>query len=76
VRYALRTWLLSTAGVAKDVSQRKWTFAWDRIRVLFSTAGLLVQLLREKKSLFGKSSNSPDEMLEFLLRLTDDEVRG
>jgi hypothetical protein len=33
-------------------------------------------LLREKKSLFGKSSNSPDEMLEFLLRLTDDEVRG
>ncbi len=74
-RYALRAFLVSTAGVAKDVSRRKWTFAWDRIRVLFSTAGLVMQLLTEKKSLFGKSSNSPKKMLEFFLRLTDDEVR-
>ena len=75
-RYALRTWLVSTTGLAKDIGQLKWKFAADRIRILFSTAGLVPQLLREKKALFGNAGSSPEKMLEFLFGLADDEVRG
>jgi GT2 family glycosyltransferase len=74
VRYTFLTWLVSTAGLAKDVSQRRWKFASDRIRVLFQMAGLFLQLLGEKKALFRNASRSPEEQLEFLLRLTDDDV--
>jgi GT2 family glycosyltransferase len=75
-RYALRTWLISTAGLAKDISRLRWKLATDRIGVLFHMAGLVVQLLREKRALFKNASISPEEQLDFLLRLTDDDVRA
>ena len=71
-RFACRTWLVSTTGLAKDLSQLKWGFATDRLRVLFQTAGLLPQLLREKRALFRDANSSPEEQVDFLLRLTDD----
>jgi GT2 family glycosyltransferase len=75
-RYVFRTWLVSAAGLAKDLSRLRWSFATDRIRVLFQMAGLSAQLLREKKTLFNNAKNSPEEQLDFLLRLTDDDVRA
>jgi GT2 family glycosyltransferase len=74
-RYAFRTWLVSTAGLAKDICQLRWNSAKDRIGVLFHMAGLFGQLLREKKALFRDASSSPEEQLDFLLRLTDDDER-
>jgi GT2 family glycosyltransferase len=73
-RFAFRTWLVSTAGLAKDLSQLKWCFAVDRARVLFQTAGLLPRLLREKRVLFRDANSSPEEQVDFMLRLTDDNV--
>ncbi|MCU1243189.1 MAG: putative glycosyltransferase [Candidatus Acidoferrum typicum] len=75
LRYAVRTWLVSTAGLAKDVSRLRWSFAKDRIKTLVSTAGLMPQLLRERKELFGNAASSPEKHLDFLLKLTDDAVR-
>jgi GT2 family glycosyltransferase len=75
-RYAFRTWLISTAGLANEISRLRWMFAVDRIGVLFHTAGLISQLLREKRALFRNASSSPEKQLEFLLRLTDDDVRA
>jgi GT2 family glycosyltransferase len=75
-RYAFRTWLVSTAGLAKDISQLRWNFATDRIGVLFHMAGLLAQLLREKRALFRDASSSPEEQVDYMLRLTDGDVRA
>jgi hypothetical protein len=73
-RYVIRAWLVSTAGLAKDISRLRWNFAMDRIGVLFQMAGLSAQLLREKRVLFSDAGSSPEEHLDFLLRLTDDDV--
>jgi GT2 family glycosyltransferase len=75
LRYAVRTWLVSAAGLGKDVGRLQWSFAKDRIKILASTAGLMPQLLRERKELFGKAGSSPEKQLDFLLQLTDDAVR-
>jgi GT2 family glycosyltransferase len=72
-RYVFRTWLVSTAGLAKDISQRRWNFAADRVRVLLQMLRLSAQLLREKRALFNDSSSSPEQHLDLLLRLTDDD---
>ena len=74
--YALRTWLISVLGLGKDVSQLRWKFAKDRIRVLAQTAALTPQLLQERKELFCGVSNSPEQQLAFLLRLTEETRVG
>ena len=74
-RYVFRTWLVSTAGLAKDISRLRWNFATDRIGVLFHMAGISPQLLREKRALFNDARSSPEEQLDFLLRLRDDDLR-
>jgi GT2 family glycosyltransferase len=73
-RYAFHTWLVSTAGLAKDIVRLRWRFAKDRIGVLFYMAGHIMKLLREKRALFRNASSSPEEQLDFLLRLTDDDA--
>jgi len=75
-RYAIRTWLISMAGLAKDIGQLRWKFATDRIGVLFQMTGLVGQLLREKTALFRNASSSPQKRLELLLRLSEDDVRA
>ncbi len=73
-RYAFHTWLVSTAGLAKDIGRLRWKFAKDRIGVLWYMAGLVTKLLREKKALFRNANISPKEQLDFLLRLADDNA--
>src|SRR5216684_5297345 len=73
-RFAFHTWLVSTAGLAKDVGRLRLRFAKDRIGVLWYMAGLVTKLLREKRALFRNANSSPEEQLDFLLRLTDDDA--
>jgi len=73
-RYAFHTWLVSTAGLAKDIGRLRWKFAKDRIEVLWHMAGLVTNLLREKRALFRNANISPKEQLDFLLRLTDEDA--
>ena len=74
-KYVFRTWLISTGGLAKDVSRLRWKFAADRMRVLIHMAGQFAQMRREKRALFKDTNRSPEEQLEFLLGLTDDDSR-
>jgi GT2 family glycosyltransferase len=74
-RFIFRTWLVSIAGLAKEISRLRWNFAMDRIRVLYRMAGLSAQLFRERRTLFNNATRSPEEQLDFLLRLTDDDVQ-
>jgi GT2 family glycosyltransferase len=69
-RYALRTWMVSTVELVKDLGQLRWRFAKDRVGVLIDMTGFLPQLMREKKDLFNRTSISPGEQLDFLLGLT------
>lgn len=73
-RYAFHTWLVSTAGLAKDIGRLRWTFAKERIAVLWYMARLVTKLLEEKRALFRNASISPKEHLDFLIRLTDDDA--
>jgi GT2 family glycosyltransferase len=70
-KYAIRTWLVSLAGIFKDLRKSQWQFAKDRITILAQMAGLVPKLLREKKMLFAEACTSPEEHLRLLLSLTD-----
>jgi GT2 family glycosyltransferase len=72
-RYAVRTWLVSSAGLAKDLARLRWRFAIDRIGVLLYMVGLVPRLLRERKEQFRNARISPEEQLNFLLQLTGDD---
>lgn len=74
-RYALRTWLVSAAGLLKDIGRLRWKFAMDRIRILFHMTGNVGQLLGERKALYRLASTTPQLQLESLLRLTRDNLR-
>lgn len=71
-RYAIRTWLVTTAALAKDLSRLKWRFARSRVRMLVEMAALLPQLWREKRAMFEAAGRSPEELLGSLLDLPDD----
>jgi hypothetical protein len=70
LRYAVRTWLVSTVALARDVIRLRWQIAKDRMAILIHMASIVPQLLREKRMLFGNADRSPQEKLDFLLRLT------
>ncbi len=74
LRYMVRTWLVSSAALGYDASRLKWSFAKDRIKTLAEMAGLVPQLLREKKALFANTGSSPEKHLDFLLRLGEAAV--
>ena len=75
-RYAVRTWMVSTAGLAKDISRLKWKFATNRMRVLFEMACLVPRLLRERRALFRSVGRSAEEQLDFQLRQTANNVKA
>ncbi|HEV3220178.1 MAG TPA: glycosyltransferase family 2 protein [Candidatus Acidoferrales bacterium] len=75
-RYIFRTWLVSGAGLLKDLGQLRWRFAKDRVKGLIQMAGLAPQLLRERKVIFRNAGRSPAEHLDFLLQLTAKEPRA
>jgi GT2 family glycosyltransferase len=74
LRYAFRTWLVSTAALGKDVARLRWSFAKDRLTILAQTAYLIPQLLRERKILFAEASTAPEKHLDLLLRLDEAAV--
>ncbi len=71
LRYMVRAWLVSGAALGYDASRLRWSFAKDRIKTLAEMAGLVPQLLREKKTLFENAGSSPEKHLDFLLELSD-----
>jgi GT2 family glycosyltransferase len=71
LRYALRTWLVSKLGLAKDLIHLRFRFAVDRIGVLVEMAGLFPQLRRERKMVFGDARSSPEKQLCVLLQLKE-----
>jgi GT2 family glycosyltransferase len=75
LRYVVGTWLVSAAGLGKDLMHLRWVFARDRIRILAEMAGLVPQLIRERKILFENARRSAAAHLDFLLRLTEDTDR-
>lgn len=75
-RYAIRTWAVSIAAMAKDVGTRRWRFLADRVAILLEMAGMAGTLLREKKKLFKDAGKSPQEQLDFMLQLTKHDGRA
>jgi GT2 family glycosyltransferase len=71
LRYAVRTWLVSKLGLGKDLFRLRLRFALDRVGVLMEIAGLIPQLRRERKMLFGNARSSPEKQLGVLLRLKE-----
>jgi GT2 family glycosyltransferase len=75
LRYMARTWLVSCAALGYDAIRWRWSYAKDRVKTLAYMAGLVVQLLRERKALFASAGSSPKKHLDFLLRLGDWRAR-
>lgn len=69
-RYSVLTWLVSAAGLAKDMSRLHWRLARDRIAILVEFAALLPALLREKRILFRSAGTTPRAQLQRLLELS------
>jgi len=80
IRYALRTWLISTAGLAKDHKPTEMeSLRRNRIAVLFHMAGRVCAIApRKEGERCSENANiSPKETARFpCLRLTDDDVRA
>jgi GT2 family glycosyltransferase len=75
--YAIRTWLISAAGLGKDIGRLQWGCAKDRLTVLSRMSGQIGPLLRERKALFAGAKRRPVEQLDFFLCLThDNEPQG
>jgi GT2 family glycosyltransferase len=73
-RYAWRTWLVSVAGLAKDLVQLRWGFAVDRCRILLEMGGFVGRLLGEKKRIFADAGRSAEMQLRMLLELANEDV--
>jgi len=73
-RYAWRTWMVSAAGLAKDLAKLRWGFAMDRMRILLKMGCLIRSLLREKRHMFAEAGRSTDAQLRMLLELTNEDV--
>jgi GT2 family glycosyltransferase len=71
LRYAVRTWLVSKLGLGKDLFRLRFRLALDRMGVLMEIAGLIPQLRRERKMLFGNARSSPEKQLGVLLQLKE-----
>jgi GT2 family glycosyltransferase len=74
LRYALRTWLISTAGLARDIGRLRWRFAKDRVGTLAGLAGMLPDLLRERRMLFRSARVTPAQQFNLLLRFSDEHA--
>jgi GT2 family glycosyltransferase len=76
LQYAVRTWVVSLAALGKDLLKLQWRFASDRIRTLGAVAGMLPQVLRERKRLFTAAGVTPAAQLDAMLRLSEQSVNA
>ena len=72
MRYVIRTWLITVAGLAKDLAMLRFQLAKDRIKILIELGFLVPKLFRERKLLFKSAGSSPEKHLGYLLGLTDE----
>jgi len=72
MRYLIHTWLITTAGLAKDLAMLRFQLAKDRIKILMELGSLVPDLFRERKLLFKSASSSPEKHLRSLLGLTNE----
>jgi GT2 family glycosyltransferase len=70
LRYAVGTWLISVAALGKDLGKLRWRFARDRVKTLVAVAGMLPQILRERRKLFAAAGVTPTTHLEAMLQLS------
>jgi GT2 family glycosyltransferase len=68
-RYALLTWFISAAALAKDLLHFRWPFPADRVKVLLEFAVLIPRFLKEKRELFRIAKTTPRGHLDRVLRL-------
>jgi GT2 family glycosyltransferase len=73
LRYAFITWIVSAAGLLKDLGRLRWAFAKARIGVLFKFVLLLPRLFSERSALFRAAGTTPEEQLKRFLQLTQEE---
>jgi len=76
LRYAIWTWLLATAGLAKDLACLQWQTAMDRLEVLLQYSAYIPPLLHEKAALFRAVGITPEQHLETMLRISNGEQPG
>lgn len=76
LRYAIGTWLLSIAGLGKDLACLRWRTAMDRLEVLVQYSAYVPQLLDEKAALFRAVGLTPEQHLETMLRISNAEKPG
>ncbi len=69
IRFVIATWLVSLAGLARDLGHLRWQRTRDRITVFCEYARNLPPLLRERRGIYLSAGTSPGEQLERLLRL-------
>jgi GT2 family glycosyltransferase len=72
MRFVFLSWVVSCAGLCKDVVKGQWIFAKDRLGVLFKLAVLTPELLRERRELFQRAGIRPEEQLNRFLKLTEE----
>lgn len=72
MRYVIRTWLITTAGLAKDLAMLRFQLAKDRMKILMELGFLVPKLFRERKLLFDNADSSPEKHLGCLLGLTNE----
>ena len=75
-RYATGAWMVSAAGLARDLGRMRPGDAADRLAVLFASAREMPRLLRERWSLFDSAGTTPGKHLKRMLRLTLEDEDG
>jgi GT2 family glycosyltransferase len=70
--YGLKTWLISTAGLAKDLAGPRRRFVGDRLRILLGCGRLIPALLKEKDVLFSRGGITCEEHLARMLKLSSE----
>lgn len=76
VRYGIAIWLLSAAGVAKDLGQICPRSAAGRIAAMAQTARQMPGILRERKQIFATARTTPQQQLDHMLRLSVEGENG
>lgn len=75
-QYALRTWLRSVAGLARDLALLRRQRVADRLRVFRESFGCFPDLLRERRHIHRVAQTTPSAQLDRLLRLGSERAAG
>ena len=68
-RYITTTWLVSLAGLARDLARLRWKRTRDRIEVFRAYARNLPLLVRQRREIYHSARITPRKQVERLLWL-------